>query len=226
MGRPLWRAAVLVLVPVLATAACAGQCGARGGLPPSRPPSVTGPDGRKYHLVDRGPYKAYYDRWGRMQRIEYDSNGDGRPDQIAIHDGRRRPYRLDVDADFDGRTDRWERYDEAGTLERVGTASAPGRAPDVWAIPGADGTVARREYDADGNGAPERVEVLTAGVVTAIELDGDRDRRIDRWQAWEKGHLQSEDLDTDGDGRADRRLRYDARGSVVKVEGVGERAAR
>ena len=69
----------------------AGQCGARGGLPPPRPPTVTGPDGQTYHLVDKGPYKAFYDAWGRLQRIEYDSNGDGKPDQIARYDGRRHP---------------------------------------------------------------------------------------------------------------------------------------
>src|SRR5688572_17468136 len=124
-----------VLAAALLTFSCAGQCGARGGLPPPRPPTVTGPDGKKYHLVDRGPYKAYYDAWGRLQKIEYDSNGDGRADHTAVHEGRRHPHRMDVDSDFDGRTDRWESYDEAGKLLKVGTASAPGQAPDLWRSP-------------------------------------------------------------------------------------------
>src|SRR5512134_2745168 len=77
---------------LLAAAGCAGQCGARGGLPPSMPPLVKGPDGREYHLLDRGSYQAYYDRFGRIERLDYDSNGDGRPDHIAHHDGRRLPF--------------------------------------------------------------------------------------------------------------------------------------
>ena len=121
-----------VVAPSLALAACglagcAGQCGARGGLPPPRPPTVKGPDGQKYHLVDKGPYKAFYDRWGRLQRIEYDSNGDGRPDHVARHDGpHRAPTRWTWTLDFDGRTDRWERYDDEGRLLKVGTARGAG----------------------------------------------------------------------------------------------------
>ena len=128
-----------VLGASLLAASCAGQCGARGGLPPPRPPTVKGPDGQKYHLVDKGPYKAFYDAWGRLQRIEYDSNGDGRADHIALHAGKRNPHRIDVDADFDGRTDRWEVYDEEGRLQKVGTARAPGEAPDLWTTADAAG---------------------------------------------------------------------------------------
>ena len=208
----------LALLAAALLTGCAGQCGARGGLPPPRPPTVKGPDGQVYHLVDKGPYKAFYDRWGRLQRIEYDSNGDGRADHVARHDGRKRPYQVDVDVDFDGRPDRWERYDDEGRLLRVGAASGPERAPDVWEVPGPGGETARREHDADGDGVPERVEVLEAGRVAQVQLDADRDGRIDRWQEWRDGRLAGEDLDTDGDGRPDRRLRYDARGKVQSVE--------
>ena len=211
-------------LPALAAAAllsgCAGQCGARGGLPPPRPPTVKGPDGQTYHLVDKGPYKALYDRWGRLQRIEYDSNGDGRPDHVARHDGRRHAYQMDVDVDFDGRPDRWERYDAEGKLLKVGAASGPERAPDVWVVPGADGETARREHDADGDGVPERIEIVASGLVAEVHIDADRDGRLDRWQKWEGGRLAGEELDTDGDGRADRRLRYDPRGKVLSVEPV------
>jgi hypothetical protein len=212
-----------VLAAALLAASCAGQCGARGGLPPPRPPTVTGPDGRKYHLVERGPYRAFYDAWGRLQRIEYDSNGDGRPDHIALHDGRRRAHQMDVDGDFDGRTDRWERYDDEGRLVKVGTARAPGRAPDLWTSAPAPGEPERREHDADGDGVIERVEVVRDGRVTEVEVDGDRDGRMDRWQRWEQGRLVSESLDTDRDGAADRTVRYDRRGKVVTLEPVASR---
>jgi hypothetical protein len=213
----------VVLGASLLAASCAGQCGARGGLPPPRPPTVKGPDGKKYHLVDKGPYKAFYDRWGRLQRIEYDSNGDGRADHIALHEGRRHPHRIDVDADFDGRTDRWEMYDDDGKLLKVGTASGPGKAPDAWTTGDAAGEPARREHDEDGDGAIDRVEVMREGRVAEVHVDGDRDGRMDRWQRWEQGRLVSEDLDTDGDGKADRTLRYDARGRVVALEPLAAR---
>lgn len=212
-----------ILVAALLAASCAGHCGARGGLPPPRPPTVEGPDGKKYHLVDKGPYKAFYDAWGRLQRIEYDSNGDGRPDHIARHDGRHHPYQLDVDSDFDGRTDRWERYDDEGRLLKVGTASKPGGAPDLWTSAPAPGEPERREHDADGDGIMERVEIVREGRVVEVQVDGDRDGRMDRWQRWEQGRLVSEDLDTDGDGKADRRVRYDPRGKVLALEPIAPR---
>jgi hypothetical protein len=215
------RRAILAAA-VLATS-CAGQCGARGGLPPARPPSVKGPDGQKYHIVDRGPYKAFYDAWGRLQRIEYDSNGDGRADHIARHDGQKHAQRMDVDSDFDGRTDRWERYDDEGRLLKVGTARAPGLAPDLWTSVAAPGEPQRLEHDADGDGVIERAEVLRNGLVAEVEVDSDRDGRMDRWQRWEKGRLLSEELDTNRDGAADRTLRYDSRGKLVAPPPVAAR---
>ncbi|HVR71861.1 MAG TPA: hypothetical protein VMT87_13550 [Vicinamibacteria bacterium] len=211
-----------LLLSLLATAACAGQCGALGGLPPERPPLVKGADGRTYHLVGRGPYKAFYDRWGRLQRLEYDANGDGRADQVAHHDGARTPRTIEVDDDYDGVVDRWEDYDPAGQLVRVGT-SRRGRGPDVWTTFGPDGQPARKEYDEDGDGRPDRVETLAAGEVAAVEIDQDRDGRADRWQTWRAGRLTAEELDTDGDGRPDHRLHYGDDGGVLRLEPIAPR---
>ena len=130
---------------------------------------------------------------------------------------------MDVDSDFDGRTDRWERYDDDGRLVKVGTASAPGRAPDLWTTVAAPGEPERREHDADGDGVIERVEVLRDGLVIEVQVDSDRDGRMDRWQRWERGRLVSEDLDTDRDGAADRTVRYDPRGKVLAIGPVASR---
>jgi hypothetical protein len=211
-----------VLLSLSLTAACAGRCGALGGLPPERPPLVKGPDGRTYHLVGRGPYKAFYDAWGRLQRLEYDANGDGRADQVAHHDGARTPRTIEVDADYDGVVDRWEDYDPAGRLTRIGT-SRRGRGPDVWTTTGPDGQPMRKEYDEDADGRPDRVETLSAGEVTGVEIDQDRDGRADRWQSWRNGRLTGEELDIDADGRPDRRLRYGDDGRVLGLEPVTAR---
>ncbi len=207
------------IVTLAASAGCAGQCGARGGHPPELPPLVRGADGRDCRLLDRGAYKAYYDRSGRLARLEYDSNGDGRADHIAHHDGAKMPHLLEVDEDFDGRTDRWDDYDAAGNVVKVGR-SRRGRGPDVWTFPGRGGEPVRRELDEDGDARVDRAETLTAGRTTAVELDTDRDGRFDRWQEWADGRLASERLDTDGDGRPDHRLRYGPGGNVVAAEAL------
>jgi hypothetical protein len=218
--RSLRRGSSLLVLALLS--GCAGQCGARGGLPPERPPLVKGPDGRTYHLVGKGPYKAFYDRWGRLQRLEYDGNGDGRADQVAHHDGARTPRTIEVDVDYDGAVDRWEDYDAAGKLGRVGT-SRRGRGPDRWTTAGADGQPARIEYDDDGDGKPDRVETLSAGALRTVALDQDRDGRPDRWQSWERGRLKAEELDTDRDGKPDRRLRYGDDGRVLGLDRLAVR---
>ena len=208
-----------LLVGVLAAGfgAWSAACGGHGGQAPRSPPRVKGPDGKDYYLLDKGPYKAYYDAWGRLERFDYDSNGDGKPDVVAYHRGAKLPSLLEIDSDFDGATDRWEDYDAAGRLVKVGT-SQRGPGPDTWTYPGPGEQPSRREHDADHDGRIEKVESYRAGRVARVELDGDADGRIDRWQSWAAGRLETEELDTDGDGRPDRRLRYGAQGRIQAVE--------
>ena len=139
-------------------------------------------------VVSKGAYSAFYDDKGRLARIERDTNGDGRPDQVAYYDGESSPRRLEVDEDFDGKPDRWEYYGADGALVKVGRSRHHGGKADVWTYPGPDGRTRRVELDTDGDG------------------------RVDRWQDWSAGRLASEDLDTDGDGKPDRRILYDRQG--------------
>lgn len=212
----LRRRLAIVLVSALALAGCEGFC--RSEPPPPPPiPTVKGPDGREYVLLAKGG-KPIFDAKGLLDRVEYDRNGDGKPDQIAHHNGQRTPEVLDNDDDFDGATDNWLYYNPSGVLVKVGSSRKGGTKPDVWAYGGPDGKPTRQEYDDDGDGQVDRVERLKGNVVDVIEIDGDRNGKPDRWQRWEGGKLQYEDLDTDGDGKADRRLRYGPKGEVVKME--------
>ena len=81
----------------------------------------------------------------------------------------------------------------------------------------AQGRDYRREYDDDGDGRPERAEILVNGRVVRTEVDSDRDGRFARWQEWSGGHLIGEDLDTDADGHPDRHVSYDSRGRPVTL---------
>jgi hypothetical protein len=193
-------------------------CGGLGGEPPTPPPFIKNADGTRRHVVDRGRYKAFYDEWGRLERIEHDSNGDGRADRITLHrEGAKSPHRIEIDVDFDGRIDRWEDFDTAGQLQRYAVADADGR-PTVWTYVDEKSQPTRYEYDRDADGRPERAEVVVDGRVARVELDTDQDGRFDRWQDWKDGRMETESLDTDGDGRPDRRLRYGPAGRIVSVE--------
>ena len=208
---------LLVIAAVAAVLSGCRACGARGGLPPAPPPMESSSKGPALHVVDHGEYKAYYDEWGRLARIEQDSNKDGRPDRISHHEnGAKVPNLIEIDQDFDGTIDRWEYYDASGKLLRVG-ASRRGGAPDTWVYRDAQGRDYRREYDDDGDGRPERAEILVNGRVVRTEVDSDRDGQFDRWQEWSGGHLIGEDLDTDADGHPDRHVSYDSRGRPVTL---------
>jgi hypothetical protein len=211
------RSAVwLALLAALLTCSCRA-CGARGGEAPRRRELVTEPDGVQRYRVTRGAFQAYYDRWGRLERIERDSNSDGRVDQISHHAGQKNPTLVEIDTDFDGQKDRWEYYDASGRLTRIGTTRRGG-APDMWVVLDVAGRVVRREYDDDRDGRVDRAEDLDNGRITWTEVDSDRDGKVDRWQLWTQGRLAAEDLDTDGDGKPDRRVLFGSDGRVQRLE--------
>jgi hypothetical protein len=192
MRKRLWLGPFAVAALVLGYGGCSGSSNPRlDGAP-----VVRGEDGREYRVLAKGPYKAFYDSAGRVDRLEYDSNGDGKPDNVAFYDGAASPKRLEVDLDFDGKVDRWESYDSNMKLVSVGTSRSHGDRPDVWTVPGPDGQTERVEVDSNGDGRP------------------------DRWQRWDGRRLVSEDVDSDGDGKPDHRLKYDAQGKVTGIEPV------
>ena len=178
-----------------------------------------GRDGVKRYLDDKGAYKAWYDYWGRLERIEYDQNGDGHPDHIAHYQGGRTPKMIEMDEDDNGLMDRWEYYDDAGVLIKLGDART-GRGPDAGPISGRARQARRIEYDEDRDGQFERAELFEEGRVVGVELDTNRDGKTDRWQRWVNGKMRGEDIDTDGDGKADRRLAYDDKGHILGVQKI------
>ena len=215
------RRAALLLLPALALAACADRaCGGRGGLPPGGMPTVKRGDGRDYRMLDRGDWKGFYDAAGRIAVAEYDSNKDGRADYIAHYDENRQIRLIEVDEDHDSWVDRFEYYDAAGILEKVGRCRKQKGRVDEWTYRAADGRPARIEYDDDGDGKPERAEVMKEGALARIEMDTDRDGRPDRWQDWDHGRIESEEIDTNGDGKPDRRLVFGPKARLLRVERV------
>src|SRR3954467_9638346 len=81
---------------------------------------------------------------GKLTQLTYDRNKNGKIDTWTDMDGTR-PLRSRIDMDDDGKIDRWEYYDEAGKLLKVGFSRKGDGKPDAWAYSGPDGKVVRVE---------------------------------------------------------------------------------
>jgi hypothetical protein len=153
------------------------------------------------HLVEKGRFQALYDGEGRLERVAYDSDGDGRAEVVTFFGPDGAPTRAQIDSDKDGIVDRWESYGPDGRLAKVGTSRRTRGIPDTWSYPDGFGGVSRREYDEDGDGKAERAEDLLDGTVVAEEFDttrsGSWDRRVVRGP---DGSVVRVDRDPDGQG--------------------------
>jgi hypothetical protein len=135
---------------------------------------------------------------GKLTRLSYDSNNDGKHDTWAFMDGARL-IKLEADENQDGRVDRWEYYPAAGD---GGVKQPPERIERSTRF---DGKVSRREF-------------FEGGVMVKVEEDTDGDDRIDKWETYSGGTLTLLALDTKGLGKPDRRLVYAPDGSLDRIE--------
>lgn len=148
-----------------------------------------------------------YDRSGRLQKLEYDRDGNGRIDTWGYMDGAR-VVRVEVDENGDGRVDRWEYHSVANS-----EATTSGLAPA-----GVDRTVERIDRATRFDGTVSRQEFFSEGMLVRIEEDTDADGTIDKWETYEAGFLTSMALDTSGRGVPDKRLFYGSDGALIRVE--------
>lgn len=92
----------------------------------------------------------------RFERIEIDTNGDGRPDRWEFYDVRNVILRAEQSTRFDGTVSRWEHY-EGGVIVRV-------------------------EEDVSGDGRVDKWERYVGGALVELDLDlagrGRPDRRL------------------------------------------------
>ena len=158
-------------------------------------------------LVARRVSPTYRADTGRLEKLAYDRNGDGREDAWAFMDGTRL-LRAELDDNFDGRVDRKELYSAGSSDERAGgTAAIRGQ-----------GVLTRVELVSAATGASFREETYDKGVLARAEEDTDGDARTDKWERYENGALTSVALDTGRRGIPDRRLVYTADGGAPRIE--------
>jgi len=150
---------------------------------------------------------SYNASTGRLERITYDRNGDGKVDAWAYMDGTT-VVRAEFDSNYDGVVDRIEYYaPPAAGSQRATSGAAPGA-----------GVLSKIESSSRPDGKLTRWEYYENGVRSRDEEDTNGDGRIDKWETWRDGALATVALDTQGRGRPDRRLVYDADSSGPRLE--------
>lgn len=136
-----------------------------------------------FNLGDESVVALAEHRSPRFTAFQFDGDQDGHPDATAriTEPGL---VRVERDADDDGVIDRWEYYDAASELQKIGFSLASDGVLDAWAHYGPDGEL------------------------TMIEVSTARDEQVDRWEYYEDGTMVRTAEDTTGDGQPDRWSTY------------------
>jgi hypothetical protein len=173
------------------------------------------------------PAAEYDQQTGKLQRLAFDSDDDGRNDAAGILDGTRVRH-IEIDTTGNGAIDRWDFYDAGGRVVRVGMARRDDGVMDAVAVMGPDQQPVRVEVSTRRDGTFDRFEFYQAGRLARAEEDTDGDGRVDKWESY-RGNPRSgpgeppviisavafDDADA---GRPTRRLVYGPDGQVVRVE--------
>lgn len=173
------------------------------------------------------PRVQYDPQSGRLQRLEYDANGNGRNDAVSIMDGTRVHW-IELDLDENGKVDRWDVYGPDNILQKVGFSRHNDGIPDAEAFYRPDGTLERIQLSTRRDGRFDRVEFYELGVLVRSEEDGDRDGRADKWETYQQRpdappgeppyFITSAAFDDVGRGTPRRRFVYGPHGEVQRVE--------
>ena len=142
----------------------------------------------------------YEKETGRLREITYGSDQNGAIDTWIYMDGMR-VLCVKIDHGEDGTVDRWEYYDEAQQLEKVGFSHG---AMTAWWMRGR--TRARMHRSRKLKFPPCVTARLIAGVLreqrhVRAEEDASGDGRVDKWRPMPTERSPRAAFDEDGDGR-------------------------
>jgi hypothetical protein len=176
--------------------------------------SCSDPDRERLKATTKATYNA---QTGRLTELTFDSNKNGTIDTWTEMDGSR-PVRSRLDRDEDGRIDRWEYYDAAGQIQKVGFSRKGDGKPDAWAYSNEAGRIIRIDVSTSGDeNKIDRWEIYDAvgpqgadgaGALVEVAQDTNGDGKRDKWERYQNGRLVTAEFDQDGDERPDRRLTY------------------
>jgi hypothetical protein len=128
-----------------------------------------------------------------------------------MRDGK--PTRLEGDTNADGLVDRWEYYDAAGALIRIGGSSAGDGREDTWARTNGD----ERHIDISTrrDGIVDRREVYRGERLVRAESDTNHDGLSDWWETFDGKSVTELLLDDEKRyGRPTRRIVYGTNGTA------------
>jgi hypothetical protein len=151
---------------------------------------------------------SYNAQSGRLERISYDRNKDGKADAWLYMDGAK-ATRAELDENADGAVDRWEHYRTDGSA-----ASSPEGVPR--------GGLVSVEQSTRFDGKVSRWEIYEGGQLAKAEEDTTGDLRPDKWETWKDGALAEVALDTKGTGKADRKILYSPDGARQMLVDTGD----
>ena len=173
------------------------------------------------------PHAEYDPTSGRLRRLAYDANRNGRNDAVSIMDGTH-IHRIELDLDENGKVDRWDFYREDRSLEKVGLSRLNDGVMDSQAFYAADGSLQRIEASTRRDGRFNRVEFYEAGALIRSEDDGNGDGRADKWETYRPNPgapvgeptyaIASAAFDDLGRGTPQRRFFYGENGRIARVE--------
>lgn len=231
-------------IEALALALLVG-CAARGGgdagadASPWGVPEDRDRDGRPERWVER-------DAQGRVLRETFDENHDGRRDRVKIYVGGRL-NRTDYDSDGDGRLDATDQVGANGVVNMTLWDADWNTVPERWVQKNGRGQITGEWTDRNQDGVPERFRafdpngrVTEEGVdrdgdglfevntvyntrwaptdhAVRVERDDDRDAIYERRETFTReGVLRSVNEDTDRDGNRDHLVLFFPDGRVRK----------
>lgn len=160
------------------------------------------PDPRRtnFEIVGKEATAKYDPNSGRLERLDVDTNKNGRLESFSYWDGSRL-IRIEIDKDEDGRIDRWEHYDDANKMISLGSSSRDDQVEDTWSYPDDKGFLTRVESDTDRDGLLDKRE-------TFVPRPQEPDGRV----------LRTVELELDQAGKPGRRLYYRPDGTFERVE--------
>ena len=171
----------------------------------------------------KGRVQPVYDqKTGKLQLLQYDSDGNGQIDMWSYVDGVR-VVRIEIDRNEDGKIDRLEYYGSAQQLEKIGFSTQNDGKEDGWVFSGTDGVTGRIELSTRRDGKVNRIEFYENSLVARAEEDTDGDGRTDKWETYDGSRLALVAFDTKHRGVADRRIVYGADATArVEIDPSGD----
>jgi hypothetical protein len=173
------------------------------------------------------PKAEYDEETGRLRRLEYDANKNGKNDAVSFMDGTRIDH-VELDLDENGKVERWDFYGPDRKLVKVGLSQRNDGVMDAESFYTDAGLLERIRISTKRDGRYDRTEFYESNVLVRSEDDTNGDGKPDKWETFRPEpdpipgappySITSTAFDERGSGKPTRRLVYGERGTIARVE--------